>query len=209
MENLTNVLVDLKEEEVKRIIKEKIKAGEDPIKILESCRVGMTVVGDRFEKGEYFLPELLMAGEIFKEAVELVKPTLIKPVQCIGRVVIGTVKGDVHDIGKNIVTSMLDGAGFEVHDIGIDASPEKFVEKTKEVNPQIVGMSGLITLSIESMKKTVDAIRAAGLRDKVKIILGGAPTDEIVCRYVEADAWADDAVRGVRLCKEFIKEMIL
>jgi len=206
MEELADFLADLKEEEALRITREKIEAKEDPIKILESCRAGITAVGDRFEGGEYFLSELLYASEIFKGIMEIVGPELKKvtPPKPLGKVVIGTVEGDIHDIGKNIVTALLEAEGFEVADLGVDVPAEKFIEAMRKHKPEIVGMSGLVTLAIESMKKTVDAIKDAGLRDKVKIIIGGGRVDEYAKEYTGSDAWADNAPTGVRLCKEFL-----
>lgn len=204
-EELANALADLNEEEVLRTTKETLEAGEDPVKILESCRNGITIVGDRFERGEYFLSELVMAAEIFKEAMELVRPKLEKVVvKPLGKIVIGTVKGDIHDIGKNIAIALLEAAGFEVHDLGVNTPAEKFVDTIKGVNPEIVGMSCLLTLSIESMRKTVEAIREANLREGVKVIIGGGRVDEVACEYVVADAYTDNAVRGVTICKKWV-----
>jgi len=204
-EELANALADLNEEKTLRTTKETLEAGEDPVEILESCRNGITIVGDRFERGEYFLSELVMAAEIFKEAMELVRPKLEKVVaKPLGKIVIGTVKGDIHDIGKNIAIALLEAAGFEVHDLGVNTPPEKFVDAIKEVNPEIVGMSCLLTLSIESMRKTVEAIREANLREGVKVIIGGGRVDEVACEYIVADAYTDNAVRGVTICKKWI-----
>jgi len=202
---LANALADLMEEEALRIVKEKLEAREDPIKILESCRGGMTIVGDRVEKREYFLSDMFMAAEIFSEAMELVRPELKKvAVKPLGKVVIGTVQGDIHDLGKNIAIALLEAAGFEIHDLGVDVPPEKFVDAIKDVRPEIVGMSGLLTLAIESMKKTTEAISKAELRERVKIIIGGGRADEDAREYIGADAWTDEAVRGVEICKRWI-----
>ncbi len=204
-EELANALADLNEEKALRTTKEALEAGEDPVEILESCRNGITIVGDRFERGEYFLSELVMAAEIFKEAMELVRPKLEKVVaKPLGKIVIGTVKGDIHDIGKNIAIALLEAAGFEVHDLGVNTPPEKFVDAIKEVNPEIVGMSCLLTLSIESMRKTVEAIGEANLREGVKVIIGGGRVDEVAYEYVVADAYTDNAVGGVTICKKWV-----
>jgi methylmalonyl-CoA mutase cobalamin-binding domain/chain len=179
--------------------------GIDPVEILEKCRTGMSIIGERFQKGEIFLSEMIMAAEIFKGVMNSIKPHLKTSVTAnLGKIVIGTVEGDVHDIGKNIVTALLEAEGFEVIDLGVDVPPERFVEALKEYEPDIVGMSGLLTIAIESSKKTIDAITEAGLRDKVKIIVGGGRVDEYARDYLKPDASTDNAATGVKLCKELI-----
>jgi len=202
---LADAIADLREEEALRIVKEKL-ASEDPLKILEFCRKGLEIVGKRFEEAVYFIPDLVMAGEILREITEIVKPKMEKTVQVkrLGKVLIGTVEGDIHDIGKNIVTLMLDINGFEVHDLGVDVPAQKFVEKIEEVKPEIVGLSGLLTLAIDSMKKTIETIDDAGLRNRVKIIIGGNIVDERVKEYVGADAYANDAIEAVSICKRLV-----
>ena len=148
-----------------------------------------------------------MSGEIFKEAMAVVEPNLKagaseKP---LAKMVLGTAKGDIHNIGKDIVATLLKAAGFEVYDVGIDAPPQVFIDKLKETDATILGISGLLTPSFESMKQTVQAVKDAGLRDKVKIIVGGGIVTEVVCKYVGADAFTDDAPQGVELCKKFAK----
>jgi 5-methyltetrahydrofolate--homocysteine methyltransferase len=163
-------------------------------------------VGKRFEAGEYFLPELLMAGEMMNQISEMVKPKLKGDVASKkqGKVLMGTVEGDTHDIGKNIVSFLLDVNGFEVRDIGIDAPPRKFVEEIKDFKPQVVGLSGLLTLAYDSMKNTVQAIEKAGLRNSVKIMIGGGQMSETVREYAGADAFGKDAMEGVTLAKKWI-----
>ncbi|MHA1360998.1 MAG: cobalamin B12-binding domain-containing protein [Candidatus Freyarchaeota archaeon] len=205
LKELPDALADLEEEETLKIVKENLEAHEDPTKILESCKNGMTIVGDRFEKGEYFLSDMLMAAEIFRKAMELIRPALEKvAVKTLGKIVIGTVQGDIHNLGKNIARALLEAAGFEVHDLGEDVPPEKFVDAIKEVKPEIVGMSGLLTLAIESMKKTVEAIREANLRERVKIIIGSCRLDETAREYIGADAWTNEAAEGVKICEEWV-----
>jgi len=206
MKELADLLADLKEDEVLRVVKERVEAGDDPLEVLEACRKGMSIVGERFEKGEYFLSEMVYASEIFKRVMEIVRPRLKKKAQLrsLGRVVIGTVEGDIHDIGKNIVAALLEAEGFEVVDLGVDVPAEKFIDAIKKQVVEVVGMSGLLTPAIESMKKTVDVIKDAGLRSKVKIIIGGGRVNESVKEYVGADAWANNASVGVRLCKELV-----
>jgi methanogenic corrinoid protein MtbC1 len=206
MEDLIKALIEMQEAEAIRIAKELVAKGTDPMKILDACSKAMEGVGSRFEKGEYFLPHLMMAGEMLREISTMVKP-LIKQEKSSGgqgKYLIGTVKGDIHDIGKNIVTFLLDANGIEVKDIGIDQPPEKFVEGIKEFQPQIVGMSGLLTLAFDSMKETVQAIKDAGLRDKVRIMIGGGQCSEQVKEYAGADAYAPDAIAGVRLAKQWL-----
>ncbi len=202
-EDLVKAIVELEEEEALRITKIKLGNGEEPITIMEDSRKAMELVGERFASGDYFIPDLIYSGEILKEIGEIVKPKLAGTVQIKrrGRFVIGTVAGDIHDIGKDIVAFMLDVNGFEVHDLGVDVPTQRFVEKIEEVRPEVVGLSGFLTLAFESMKETVDAIKAAGLRDKVKIIIGGCQIDDEVSNYTGADAYRPDAVAGVLVAK--------
>ncbi|MEM2320103.1 MAG: cobalamin-dependent protein, partial [Candidatus Bathyarchaeia archaeon] len=172
-DKFVNVLADLKEEEALKIVEERLNTGEDPFKILEDVRRAMETVGNRFANNEYFISDLLYAGEILRAITEKIKPRLAtgKEAKRLGKVVIGSVAGDIHDIGKNIVVFMLEANGFEVYDLGVDVPPEKFVEKIKETGATIVGLSGFLTLAFDSMKQTVEAIKKAGLRDKVKIMI--------------------------------------
>jgi 5-methyltetrahydrofolate--homocysteine methyltransferase len=164
-------------------------------------------VGKRYEEGEYFLPELMLTGQMLTQISELAKDRLsTEGVQQkrLGRVLIGTVKGDIHDIGKNVVAFMLDSNGFEVKDLGVDVPPERFVEAAREFKPQVVGMSALLTLAFDPMKETVQAFEEAGLRDQVKIMIGGAPVNEQIKEYTGADAWGKDAVEAVSLAKKWV-----
>lgn len=206
-EELTKAVADLEEKEALKLTQEKLDRGEDPQSVLEESRKGMELVGKRFSDGEYFLPELIYSGEIFKEIAEIVKPKLTQDVQTerIGKCIIGTVAGDIHDIGKDIVVFMLDVSGFEVYDLGVDVPPQKFVDKIKETNAPIVGLSGFLTLAFDSMKETVEAIKKAGLRDKVKIMIGGGQIDEEIRKYSGADAYGRDAMTGVTLAKQFLE----
>jgi methanogenic corrinoid protein MtbC1 len=204
---LVDAMVNMKEKEAVAIAKELIDKGEDPIKILGACREAMDTVGKRFEKGEYFLPELVMAGEMLKQISDIVKPKMTGGVETkkLGRVIIGTVEGDIHDIGKDIVVFMLDVNGFEVIDLGIDVAVQKFVDAIKSSKASVVGLSGFLTLAFDSMKATVDAIKKADLRDKVKIMIGGGQIDEEVRKYTGADAYGSDAMAAVSLAKQWIK----
>ncbi len=205
-DNLVELMADLKEDEVLALTKEKIAAGANPMEILDDARSAMAIVGKRFQQCEYFIPDLIMAGEILKEISDIIKPVMEKEkdVKKGGRVLIGTVAGDIHDIGKDIVTFMLDVSGFNVLDIGVDVSPEVFVEKTREFQPQVIGLSGFLTLAFDSMKATVDALQQAGLRDTVKIMIGGGQMDDEVRKYAGADAFGKDALAAVNLCRQWI-----
>jgi 5-methyltetrahydrofolate--homocysteine methyltransferase len=203
--DLVRALSDLKEQEAIKIVEDRLNAKEDPLRILEDARKGMEIVGKRFASSEYFIPDLVYSGEILKAVTELVKPKLTKGTEAkkLGKIVFGTVAGDIHDIGKDIVVFMLDVNGFEVHDLGVDVPMQKFVEKIKETGAPIVGLSGFLTLAFDSMKQTVDAIKAAGLRDKVKVMIGGGQVTEEVTKYTGADAYGKDAVAGVALAKKW------
>jgi methanogenic corrinoid protein MtbC1 len=204
-ENLVDALADLKEQEAIEIVTKRLGAGEDPLKILGDARKGMEIVGNRFASSEYFIPDLVYSGEILKSVTELVKPKLTTTGESkkLGKIVFGTVAGDIHDIGKDIVVFMLDVNGFEVHDLGVDVPVQKFVDNIKETNATIVGLSGFLTLAFDSMKQTVDAIKAAGLRDKVNIMIGGGQITEEVKKYTGADAYGKDAMAGVTLAKKW------
>jgi 5-methyltetrahydrofolate--homocysteine methyltransferase len=204
--DLVTALADLKEEEALKIVEKKLNAGEDPFKILEDIRLGMEIVGNRFAKNEYFISDLLYAGEILRVVTEKVKPKLAiaKEAKRLGKVIIGSVAGDIHDIGKNIVVFMLEVNGFEVHDLGVDIPPEKFVDKIKETGATIVGLSGFLALAFDAMKETVQAIKNAGLRDKVKVMIGGGQITEDVRKYTGADAYGKDAMAGVSLAKKWV-----
>ncbi len=203
---LIDAMVNMREDEALSVAQQILKSGEDPLKVLESSREAMAIIGKRFEEGEYFLPELILAGEMLKTISTLAQEKLGKGVKISrsGKVLIGTVQGDIHDIGKDIVVFMLDSAGFEVLDLGIDVPHEKFVDAIKEFQPRVVGLSGFLTLAFDSMKSTVDAIREAGLRDQVKIMIGGGQMDDHVKEYCGADAYGADAVAAVSLSRQWI-----
>jgi methanogenic corrinoid protein MtbC1 len=204
--DLVNLLADLKEQEALKVVKERMAKGEDALKILDDARKGMEVVGKRFASSQYFIPDLVYSGEILKAVSELVKPKLTKAVgsKKLGKVVFGTVAGDIHDIGKDIVVFMLDVNGFEVFDLGVDVPVQKFVDKIKETGAPVVGLSGFLTLAFDSMKQTIEAIKSAGLRDKVKIMIGGGQMSDEVRKYTGADAFGKDAMAGVSLAQKWI-----
>jgi 5-methyltetrahydrofolate--homocysteine methyltransferase len=204
--DLVNALADLKEKEAIKIVEDRLNTSEDPLKILEDARRGMEIVGTRFANSEYFIPDLVYSGEILKEITEMVKPKLAKAAEAkrLGKVVFGTVAGDIHDIGKNIVVFMLDVNGFEVYDLGVDVPVQKFVDKIKETGAPLVGLSGFLALAFDSMKDTIEAIKAAGLRDKVKVMIGGGQITEEIRKYTGADAYGKDAMAGVSLARKWV-----
>jgi len=204
-EDLVKALSDLQENEALTIARERLDAGEAPLKILDDSRKAMEIVGKRFADGDYFIPDLVYSGEILREITEMVKPRLTEAaeVKRLGKIVFGTVAGDIHDIGKNIVTFMLDVNGFEVCDLGIDVPAQKFVDKIEETKAEVVGLSGFLTLAFDAMKQTIEAIEAAGLRDKVRIMIGGGQIDDEVRKYTGADAYGTNAMAAVSLAKEW------
>jgi methanogenic corrinoid protein MtbC1 len=204
--DFVNLLADLKEAEVIALTKKRLEVKEDPMKILEDSRKAMEIVGKRFADGEYFLPELVFSGELLKQINELVKPYLKGPAtqKRLGKVVIGTVAGDIHDIGLNIVDFMLDVNGFEVTNLGVDVSVEKFLQAVKDTKTTILGLSGFLTPAFDAMKDTVEAVEKAGLRKNLKIMIGGGQMDDDVRKYAKADAYGKDAMAAVALCKKWI-----
>lgn len=204
-DNLVTLISELKKIKAIQVAEQRLKSGEDPLKILEDGKKAMQIVGTRFSEGIYFIPDLVFSGKILEHIAELVKPALSRMPQTSkqGKIVLGTVAGDLHDIGKNLVTFMLDVNGFRVYDLGIDVQPQMFVDKIKEVQPQIVGLSGFLTSVYQAMKDTVDAIAAAGLRNEVKIMIGGGVMDEAVRKFSGADAYGQDAMEAVKLAKDW------
>lgn len=197
-------IVELKEDETLTVVKKELESGTDPLAILETCRESMIIVGKRYEQGEYFLPELVMAGEIFKRAVEILRPALGNDnTGSKGTVVFGTVRGDVHDIGKDLVVAILRAVGYEVHDLGVDVPPEQFVTRLRETDATVLGLSGLITTAYDSMKETVEALIKAGLRERVKVMIGGGIMDKSVQDYAGADAFGNNPTEAVRFCQQF------
>ena len=203
---LTEAVIELREQDALQITDRLLAAGTDPLTIVAACKEAMEVIGQRFACGEAFIPELIMAGEIMQGITAKVKPHLAAqvPAETLGTVVLCTVQGDIHDIGKDIVVTMLDIAGFNVIDLGVDVPVAKVVETVRESKAQVLGLSGLLTVAFESMKATVAAIDAAGLRGDVKIMLGGAPVTDAVVEFAGADGWAKDAVGAVDLAKTWV-----
>lgn len=204
-EQLSTLIADLEEDAVLALVKERIACGDDPFEIIEACNAGMRVVGQKYEAGEYFVAGLIMSGEIFREVIELIQPLLQKQSagKSSGLVLIGTVSGDIHDIGKNILGMLLSCYGFTVLDLGVDVPPETFAAKAVEIRPDIIGLSGLITASFEKMKETITVLREKSAANGVSfpILIGGSMIDDQICRYVGADYWEKDAMSGVRQCQ--------
>ncbi len=202
---LVEAIVEMRDEEAVAIARKELEAGTPPLRILDACREAMTEVGRRFEAGEYFVPELILAGEMLRAISEIVKPLLTGDAAAVkhGRIVLGTVAGDIHDIGKDIVYFMLDVNGFEVFDLGVDVPVATFVEKVRELKPDVVALSGFLTLAFDSMRDTVTALAEAGLRDQVKVMIGGGSVDEQVRAYAGADAFGLDAMAAVTLARRW------
>ncbi len=193
-------------EEVRRTARKILETGVNPVDVLEVLNEGMREVGNRYERGEYFLSELIMAGVLASEVTEILKPSLAKTgLKSNGKIVVGTVKGDIHDIGKNILIMMLSAAGFEVVDLGVDVSAEKFVEAIEREEANVLGISALLTSTMENLRDVIEAIHRKGLRDKIKIIVGGRPLTKEFADEIGADSYAKNAVGAVRMVKELIE----
>jgi methanogenic corrinoid protein MtbC1 len=204
---LVEAMADMKEQEALRLVDDMLAEGEDPGRVLALASEAMQVVGERYQEGTYFLPELIMAGEMMKKIGEVVKPLLATrqtEAAKLGKVVLGTVRGDIHDIGKDIVGFMLEVNGFEVVDLGIDQPEANFVEAVKEYRPQVLALSGFLSVAFDSMKSTIDEVENAGLRDGLRVIIGGGQMDDTVRKYTGADAYGDDAMAAVAFAKEAV-----
>ncbi len=203
-QELINAITDMREEDALKISQQLLEQGVSPADILEACRVAMEVIGKRFETGDCFIPELILAGEMLKGISAILKPRLQQEAtrEKYGKVVIGTVEGDIHDIAKDIVAFMLDVNGFEVTDLGVDVPPAKFVQAVKDTGAKAVGLSGFLTLAYDPMKATVQALKAEGLKD-VKVMIGGGQIDNQIRDYTGADAYGKDAMAAVSLAKQW------
>jgi methylmalonyl-CoA mutase cobalamin-binding domain/chain len=206
--DLGSGIMALQRAEVIEAIRTRIEAGETALTLLEECRRGMTGVGERFQCGEYYLSELLLSAEIFKEAMALLEPHLAcgGPERLLGKVVLATMRGDIHDLGKNIVATLLRAHGFEVHDLGVDVSPARLVAKVEEVRPDFVGFSALITTAFSSMKEAAEMLAQNGLRRDLRLMVGGGVTSPTVKDYVGADFQTVDAMQGVMYCLQAVGE---
>ena len=205
-EELAMAIVELKRDEVLDMVNTRIGQKESPLQILEECRQGMTLVGERFQKGEYFLAQLILSAELFKEVVEILDPylTTMGPQESKGKVVVATLAGDIHDLGKNIFTALVKAQGFEVHDLGVDVAPAILVEKVREVKPDFVGFSVLITSVFDAIKEAADMLEEIGLRNQFKLLVGGGIASEMVRDYIGADFYTTDAMEGVVYCIDSI-----
>ena len=204
---LVEAMANMKEQDALRIVDEMLAAGEDPAHILDLSSEAMQVVGTRYQEGSYFLPELIMSGEMLRKIGEILKPRLAAKTdqtKKLGTVVLGTVRGDIHDIGKDIVGFMLEVNGFEVVDLGIDQPEEAFVEAVKANSPAVLALSGFLSVAFDSMKSTIEQVEAAGLRTNLKVIIGGGQMDDTVRKYTGADAYGDDAMAAVAFAKQAV-----
>jgi 5-methyltetrahydrofolate--homocysteine methyltransferase len=203
---LKEAVIDLREDDALRIAEEELRGGTDPLAVVTACREAMDVIGQRFADGQAFIPELIMAGEIMQGITARLKPYMKTEAtgDKLGTVVMCTVQGDIHDIGKDIVSTMLDIAGFEVVDLGVDAQVATVVDTVRDSGAQVLGLSGLLTVAFDSMKATVAGLEAAGLRSDVKVMLGGAPVTDAVVEFAGADGWGKDAVAAVELARSWV-----
>ena len=203
-QELIDAITDMREEDAVAITQQLLDGGANPLVVLDACREAMGIIGMRFETGESFMPELILAGEILGQISAIVKPRMQQggEEKKLGKIVLGTVQGDIHDIAKDIVGFMLDINGFEVTDLGVDVAPEKFVETVNATGAKIVGLSGFLTLAFDPMKFTVEALKAAGLTD-VKVMIGGGQIDENIRQYTGADAYGKDAMAAVAIAKSW------
>lgn len=198
----------MNENKVIELLKTRIQNNENPLQIMEDVKKAMKIIGDKFSDKEYFLPELIMSGEILRQIFEALGPRLKETqtgTEKKGRVILGTVLGDIHDIGKDVVKFMLDANGFDVLDLGVDVPAEKFIESLKDFKPKVLALSGFLTLAFDSMKEIIKKLEEAGLRDKVKIMIGGGTVDERIVEYVGADAYGQSAVDAVNIATKWME----
>jgi len=202
---LVNAIADMREEEALKLVKEMVEGGSEPLSILDAAREAMDIVGQRYEKGIYFLPELMLAGEMMNQITEIIKPKLAEMPdrERQGKVLVGTVQGDIHDIGKNIVAILLKGAGYEVHDLGVDVPEEKVVEFVREEKPGYLGLSALLTTTMTEMGVVIKALEGSKLRSSVKVLIGGAAVSNEFAQEIGADAYCVDAFQAVKVLEEF------
>ena len=202
---------DLKEYDVLALVNERVERGGNPLLIVEDCQEGLRQVGERYERREYYLSGLIMAGEIFREVMEILQPLIQSHFEhnATGTILLGTVRGDIHDIGKNSLSMLLTSYGFTVVDLGVDVPQAEFLLKAIQIKPDIIGLSGLLTSSFDPMRETILLIRNSGERgvSNLPIVIGGNQLNEQVCQYVGADYWVTDAMTGVRLCQQLMQKV--
>jgi len=205
-EELALAIVELDRDKALSLVESRSKKGESPLRILEECRQGMTIVGERFQKGEFFLAELMLSAEIFKQVMAILEPQLaeVRPPKPVGTMVLATLKGDIHDLGKNLFGALVKAQGFEVYDLGVDVAPTLVVEKVKDVKPDFVGFSVLISSGFDAMKEASEMLEEAGLRKQFKLMVGGGIASEMVKKYIGADFFTTDAMEGVAYCMKSI-----
>jgi methylmalonyl-CoA mutase cobalamin-binding domain/chain len=208
LEDLSAGFVELQRDEVLATVTSRVERGDDALEILDDARRAMAVVGEQFQEGTLFLAQMMLAAEIFKGVMAILEPRLerARPAEPLGRVVLATPKGDIHDLGKNIFATLLEAQGFEVHDLGVDVDPQRVIEKTREVGPDLIGFSALITTAFASMKQTAEIIEEQGLREQIKLMVGGGVTTDALKAYVGADFQSTDATEGVAYCLKTVKE---
>ncbi len=204
-------LIELERDLVLSEVKEHLNQGDDPMKIFEESKRGMELVGEKYKNKEYFLAELMLSGDLFKEIMELIEPQLgeIKTEGNVkGKIILATIQGDIHDLGKDILATLLKMEGFEVYNLGVDVNPDIIVEKVKEIQPDFLGFSSLLTITFDPMKEVIDKLKETGIRDKLKILVGGGITTPLVKDYIGADFQTIDAMEGVQYCLETIKAKV-
>jgi methanogenic corrinoid protein MtbC1 len=204
---LIHLVADLQEQEALELVQARLQSGENPLHLVEDCQEGLRRIGERYERREYFLSALIMAGEIFREVMEILSPVIEQQFvgQESGAILLGTVAGDIHDIGKNNFALLLSSYGFTVHDLGVDVPPTEFLSAALQLQPDLIGLSGLLTSSYDSMRETVRQMRLSGSSlASTPILIGGNQLNEQVCRYIGADHWVTDAMSGVRLCQKLL-----
>jgi len=205
-EELALAIVELDRDKALSLAESRSKKGESPLQILEECRQGMSIVGERYQKGDYFLAELMLSAEIFKAVTTILEPQLakVRPPKPVGRMVLATLKGDIHDLGKNLFGSLVKTQGFEVYDLGVDVAPARVAEKVRELKPDFVGFSALISSAFDGMKEAAEMLEEAGLRTQFRLMLGGGVTTPMVKEYIGADFQTLDAMEGVAYCVKSI-----
>jgi dimethylamine corrinoid protein len=208
LERLKAAMGELNSDAVIELVEQlMMEGGRDAQKAIQACQEGMNTVGSLFESGEYFISDLIFAGDLMAQAVGIMRPAIaVGAGDNIGKMILATVRGDLHDIGKNIVKAMLEADGIEVIDLGIDVAPETIVKTGKEQGIKVIGLSGVLTFAVDSMKATVDEFKKAGMREEVKIVIGGAPVTAEYCRFVGADAWSLNPAKGVAVCREWLAQ---